>query len=436
MSTKSSSQLARSLQASVREMVINMINLYWLLVPFGHIFRFSTPRSDVSIQFSDVLIGLIIVTWILLNSLNMFKSWLRLPSMKSILICAGIWFVSLLVNLSSATWDQLTPSSFYLVRWVCYILLIPLIVQLQLSNLEKKHLLTCLIFSLCVFTCIGFFQYIFFSDFHSLSTQGWDIHMHRLASTWLDTGYAGLFIAFGVFLFTPAAFPTIRSQNYLNPWLYTWQIFIIALGLTFSRASYIAFIAGLLCFSILKRQALPVLIGILSLALVITLAPKPAGEGVNLQRDSTINYRLTNWRQAATIFTDHPLLGIGFNRYRYVQREYGFLSDPGWQASHAGAGVDNSFLFIFAVSGVFGFLGFVYLWLTVLMPIIRFPAPERHSANFTSILISSKPLVLSSLIAWFTHSLFHNTLFYPYLLSYICILSGLSLSSSSTPSES
>lgn len=146
---------------------------------------------------------------------------------------------------------------------------------------------------------------------------------------------------------------------------------------------------------------------LLSVTLII-LPRAPGGEGVKLERTSSIQARIINWQNSLKIFLDHPLIGVGFNTYRYAQKDYGFLETLVWQKSHAGAGADSSLLFVAATTGIIGlvfYLRYIGVWwkLSAIRPVLR--------------------LSLAALLA---HSFFLNSLFYPFLLFWLSLILSLS----------
>jgi len=84
-------------------------------------------------------------------------------------------------------------------------------------------------------------------------------------------------------------------------------------------------------------------------------------ENMNLFRRTSSLARLNNYSTAIKIITGHPLLGVGFNSYRYVKEMY-IKPGLGNIPSHADAGLDNSFLFILATTGIIGLLAYLFLW--------------------------------------------------------------------------
>jgi hypothetical protein len=270
------------------------------------------------------------------------------------------------------------------------LLFIPL--SLLLSSTSLKKLLFAMGFAV---TVTGLGQYLIFPDIRALAAAEWDPHYYRVVGTLLDPGFIGAVLCGFLLLliyfrdkFTRLKFWTMTTVVYLS------------FALTYSRSSYLAFIAGMLVYSILKKSARPVIVSALVLSATLLALPRsPDGEGVKLERTSSIRARIINWQHSISIFAQNPVLGTGFNTYRYAQKQAGFLDDDKWIKSHSGAGADSSLLFVAATTGIVGlffYLGFVrQLWGT--------------SDDFFPVLTS----------AILVHSLFLNTLFYPHYLFFL-----------------
>ncbi len=139
----------------------------------------------------------------------------------------------------------------------------------------------------------------------------------------------------------------------------------------------------------------------------IFLLPRPGGEGVRLERESTIQFRLINYGQSLVIARDNPLFGVCFNAYRYAQGRHGFLVGEELRSSHAGAGGDSSLLFVLATTGMIGLTVYLWLWGKALW---------LGRANL---------LVLATLLSALIHSLFINSLFYPWIMAWLWLVLGL-----------
>ena len=141
-------------------------------------------------------------------------------------------------------------------------------------------------------TFFGLAQYFLFYDLRALYFLGWDDHLGRLVSTLLDPNFAGFLIGFGLIYWQ-----SLKTK--LSPWIY-WSanlIFILALTLTFSRASYLSTLTGLGLTSLLSKSRsakLANVVIILGLIGGIIFIPKPPGEGGKLLRSASIKARIVN----------------------------------------------------------------------------------------------------------------------------------------------
>ena len=161
----------------------------------------------------------------------------------------------------------------------------------------------------------------------------------------------------------------------------------VALLLTYSRSSYLAFLV-IIVFHLRRRKLLLLVACSLWLVALLSL-PRPGGEGVKLERLFSITNRLDSMQQGLRLFTQHPVFGVGFNLLRYQQNNL---------VSHSGAGIYNSFIFLLATTGLPGLLA--YLWLL--------KRQLKSNAYF--------------LVPILVHSLFNNTLFYAPVMLWLWLL--------------
>jgi O-antigen ligase len=198
-------------------------------------------------------------------------------------------------------------------------------------------------------------------------------------------------------------------------------VLVAALLLTVSRSSMLAAVVGALVVAAaagLSRRAARAGAALLLLALPAAPALVNFAASFNkLSIDASALTRVVSWLRALTVFADHPLLGIGFNTYGFVQRAYG------WQSGRAAFGfsLDGGLLFIAVMTGVVG-LG-VYLAMVGRMSrhargVWRDPArPAEHRALAIG--------AVAATVALIVHSVFVNSLLLPFLMEPLWILWGL-----------
>jgi hypothetical protein len=140
----------------------------------------------------------------------------------------------------------------------------------------------------------GFLQYFFMPDLRWLFFLGWDDHYYRLTSTILDPGFTGVLLVMSFFFLQSQ-----KKQSRIHPAVFYLVSFAFLAGilLTYSRSAYGSLVIGLALaafFEICKKNwqflRTIVLFGFI-FALCIPFLPHPGGEGVNLERTSTVYAR-------------------------------------------------------------------------------------------------------------------------------------------------
>lgn len=286
---------------------------------------------------------------------------------RPLLIFSAVCLISLFLNPLKLSFPALLASSLYLIRFLAYAALYPIFkaVKIKLQPILKTFIL--------VLAGSGLLQYFFLPDTRWLAASGWDDHYFRAISTLFDPNYFGSLLVLGLILFNFKLWPSL--------------LLLVTLFLTYSRSSYLSLLVVIISYVILKRRFKYLLLGLVFL--VIPFLPRPAGEGVKLERLFSITQRLDNYRFSFTAFSRHPLFGIGFNTLKYLRQDFD---------SHAAGGLDSSLLFVLVTTGAVGFIAYL---------------------NFLKSLWSNSLLVKLTLITLLTHSLFQNTLFYPWHLIWL-----------------
>ena len=185
---------------------------------------------------------------------------------------------------------------------------------------------------------------------------------------------------------------------------------LFAIYLTYSRSALIMLGTSLVVFLILLNKRKILFVTLIILLLLIFVAPKAfITEGTNILRIASIEARLDSAKVATDIFVKNPIIGIGFNSYRFAQHKYGYLKDEGWTTTHSGAGTDNSYLFILATTGIVGLITYIYL-------IYRILYISKTKNNLMS------KVLIASVTGLLINSLFINSLFFVYIMEWIWII--------------
>jgi len=375
-----------------------LLFLYLAFYPFGQLTRLPLKIGEfpeVNFYLTDLLVGILGVIG-LIRAVREKK----MPVLaKPMLVFLGITALSLLVNIPFWGRKEILVGGLYWLRLAAYF---GVYFWINLSNWSDWSNLSDLLLvcggAVAVF---GVVQYFAWPDLNAFTFLGWDPHYYRLAGTFLDPNFTGIILVLTIILLISKFKPSFI--HYL-----LFIILYLSLALTYSRASWLAFWGGVGSWFWLKerKRGIKTIIFIIFI-IIITAAvlPRgPGGEGVKLERVSSVLSRIGSWQQALIIAKDKPIFGVGFNTYRYAQKKYGFLAED-WQTSHSGGGVDNSFLFVLATSGILGLFGLLGLL-----------------GKIFAISFKKSPLVFASLVAILIHSLFNNTLFYPWVMGWLVII--------------
>ncbi|OGM31053.1 hypothetical protein A2630_00055 [Candidatus Woesebacteria bacterium RIFCSPHIGHO2_01_FULL_44_10] len=350
-------------------MAEKLIFLYLILFPFGQLLRMDL--LGITIHSTDLVVGIIAV-YTLLTTKRYPKVFGKFLSLFAVMV------FSLFLNYGLFT----LSSALYLIRFIAYSFLFVFVWK---NFQDKKKLLTQGLLVVGVATAFfGWIQYFWQPDLTALQYFDWDDHLYRLVGAFLDPAFTGVILVFTALL----AF----SQKRLRLGL----ILVLTLAFTYSRASYLAFLAGLVFLipkKVIKYSPLLLVAGFL----LLTLLPRPAGYGVILTRTHSIIAKAQNYTESVQIIKEYPLFGVGFNNLCEFR--------GGDSRSHSCSGLDNSLLFIWATMGVVGLILFGDLGIGLV----------RNTSR----------LFLASAIALLVHTQFTNTLFYPWVMGWIAILWGI-----------
>lgn len=386
---------------------LSLITALASIIP-GQTLRFELGGQG-AITLTDIFVALTGFLFIL-HSLLIKKS-LKIP--QKIFFPALLFtlasLTSLYLSLTDFTLREILISSFFLIRFFIYFFL-----AVVVYNVVKKEQILGWIHAFLligfIFTVIGFFQFVTFSDLSSLTSQGWDPHQKRIVSSLIDPNFSGLIFAF-LAAFSSSLYLFKKNKIYLLMSIISY----IALVLTFSRSSYLAAVAIILTIGLLKSPKLLILsLFIFSLSFFALPQMRSRIMGA-LTLDETSQARLQSWQNAIRIFLDQPLFGVGFNTYRYAQAKYGFFP-PGELGGHSGSGSDSSFLLTLATTGIFGTSFFVFLLISIFNTF-------KKRVNISYLKLAS----LSSLIGLSIHSQFVNSIFFPQIMVIFWLIAGLNL---------
>ena len=253
------------------------------------------------------------------------------------------------------------------------------------SSKRSKKAFNLILISNIVFSLL---QYLIWPDFTYFSSQNWDPHLHRLVGTFFDPTFTALIFLF----FIIDIYFNLRKNPFQK---FLLALSYLALSFTYSRSSLLAFTITFIYIFLSQKEYRKIIFLIALVTSTIFLLPRKAGEGTKLERSSSILAKIENYKNAFSLYQKSPLLGIGYNNISTQRLD----KNP---TSHANSAFDSSLLNILICTGPLG----LFLFLKTF---------KKQS---------TRPEILknSLYIAIFTHSLFANSLLYPWILFYLIYL--------------
>jgi len=385
-----------------------------IIFSLGELTRIQLANS-IAVSLNDVLVFIFVCGWILLKIVR--KEKFNKPFLfRPILLFFVISIASLLFNIPRLSLNDFFVSLLYPLRWLLYTGVY--FVFMDFDKEFKAKAVKFLLIPISLIIIVGFIQFIFYQNLGNLYYLGWDMHLYRLFSVFLDPNFTGVFLVLAFIFLLGLIFQIKKIRKIQNIFLLVLAgLNLVAIYFTYSRTALLSLIIGtlaLMYFKINKKYLIFVLALLLFLVLI---APKSfKTEGTNLFRFASVEQRIKTAQDAIQIFKDNPILGVGYNSYRYYQKEHGFLGGYLWEVSHAGSGTDNSFLLILATTGILGFISYLYLLLKMFL-LGRF----RNQ--------TAKLVLFASLIVFCVSSIFLNVLFYTFLMEWLWIILAITESS-------
>lgn len=383
----------------------------------GQLVRLKFLGGLTAITLTDLMViaTSIVSIFYLLAIKKSFK--LTPPTVIPVLIFSAIAIGSNILATIYLPAKEVMVGSFFLIRFLLLFVVSQIIINIVPKNKVINWVNLILFFGL-IFTILGFAQLLFYPDLTALTAYGWDPHQRRIVSTFLDPNYAGFIY---VITFTLATsyllFKSIERKITVYAYLLVAALSLVATVLTFSRSSYLALLAAVFVVGAIKSFKLFVVMVVLLSTLLVLVPQARTRIGGAISIDETSRARIQSWENAAFIFQKNPVLGVGFNTYRFSQSRYDLFSPDNPLGGNSGSGSDSSFLLVAATTGVVGLLAFLILVLSILRMLFR-----KARKN---------PITLAALaifVALLVHTQFVNSFFYPQIILLVWVIIGLAQS--------
>lgn len=397
---------------------------------FGQLFRIDLfSNSAGGLLVADVvaaLVSLVFVVGIIFKKVALGN----LP-VKALLFT---WFffliLSYLVNVAGHTWGERVVGLGYLLRLIAYYFLI-FVAYNFLAKLPAV-VLRYLLYTVAILFVLGLVILWVLPNFAVLVQSGWDPHVDRLTSTWLDPNYFGTFLGLVFGLVLPFGKKITQKGRW---WVIGYWITLLVLWagvyLTASRSALLTLaIAGIVAAAFTSWRMVVFVLVLLGLTVAlpsrlqsrVTDSVAFSVQQVNGSQNSsqgssdpTASARITSWKKAIQIFKEKPVLGVGYNYYQYAQQRAGLLTGDALATNRSVAGSDSSLLTLLATTGILGLLAFLALWLAIILRLWKFRLDPYVLGVF------------AALIGWFISSFFNNTLLYAPILLPMILVTGVAL---------
>lgn len=379
------------------------------LIPVGQLGRIPFLLENTFIYPNDILIPILVAIW-LVYRLSVKKTFYVPELTKPILLVLAVSALSLLVARAELTTQQFIVSSFYLARLIEYLALYFVIWDVVRQDGNRVFWMRALLLTVLLVVIGGFAQYILVPDFSFAVEYGWDPHVGRLLGTFFDPNFIAGFLSLALAL--TLSLLTSRQPNYRIALSILAAALFVAIILTFSRSGYLALAAVIGVIGLLRSRWL-LMVSIVGFAVAVLMIPRiqeRLTEG--FEQGQSASFRITSWTNALAVWETSPIIGVGYNAYRYSQDRLGLVNLE--KSGNAGAGADSSMLFILATTGVVGGLAWLYLlWRIIGVAWRDLPRGDLGLA------------LLASLCALAIHSQFVNSFFFIWIMLWFWLLVGL-----------
>jgi len=375
-----------------------LIGVFFLSLLLGQFGGYQiTP--GITIFMHDVLSGILCLFFIFHQSHK--KNSIKGVLLKPFFLFVSVAAISLLLNVGHFSYIQLFLGSLYLWRFILYF---GLYVLVRNERLSQQFWINGLYVTGVGIALLGFAQYIFYPSLRNLLYLGWDEHYYRLFSTLLDPNFTGLFLGLTFFL------GLYLYHQLKTPSLMVGQLVVgVAIILTYSRSSFLAFSIGLLVYVLLTRQKV-LLLSLFFGALIYLGLPSHGIDANRLFRSTSSVARLQSYADSIPLVMESPIIGIGYNMLRYQTGRDKILDSDGIISRDA-AGLNSSLLVVLVTTGIIGFCVFMYFLYKVFL-VITF---KKNILSYVGV---------SSFLTILIHSMFNNSLFYAWILIWMWIFVG------------
>ncbi len=397
---------------------------------------FRIPFGGGGILLADIFLPIFAVLWLGIKLLVERK----VP--KSLFILPGIFFffialISYLWNGWDLEFKAQILSFAYLIRFFS-ILVLGWATADMVKNISQKeeevelniyNILNKIFWIVGIIIFMGYLQFYIMPDIGKFSTAGgFDPHIGRLLGTWMDPNFIGGLLAFIIPVIIGVFYEKKSEKNVSQKALIFLIIFVLFLlyadFLTFSRSGYVALVLGMLFFFLLRDPKI-ILLGIIVMTFGVLSNDRAKTRVTDLmgtlssvllretdEVDATAKLRVVSWQKSFSLWGKFPILGVGYNTYRYKAAEEGIVDEEDFSAG----GSDSTILTILVTTGILGFLAFLYFYFS-----LWFGNLIRYFKTQNTLYLG----FVAGISGLFIHSIFVNSFLFPLIFMPVMVVAGL-----------
>jgi O-antigen ligase len=405
-----------SLAAVVQGLILVLLTANLARIPLV-----SAGESSAPLLLNDIAVGFIVLLGV---AVGVAARSFRVDRAGLI----GILFAAIGACSAVATARQYGFSTFelalslaYLARWVQYFALYVVLINIVKRD-DVNGVWSAVEIALLIFAAFGVVQAAFLPGFAQLvypdsrAYYDWDPQGHRLVSTVLEPNIAAAMLLIGLLVELAQISVGVRVARWRPLLLF------VALVLTLSRSGALGFIAGVGTILLVRGLSKRLLRWIVAIgALVLLALPKLIAFGAAYGKFTTggsAAARVVSWLQALRVFRDHPLFGIGFNTYGFVQERYGYA-----RFGAASYSSDGGLLFIAVLTGIVGVSVYVWMLSTIIRRCRAIWRDRDVAPEHRGLAIGTTAVIVALCI----DSLFVNSLLTTFVMELLWILCALTL---------
>jgi O-antigen ligase len=342
--------------------VLSAAQIIMLVANLGRIPVLSTGDRSVPITLNEMAVGLVLATGFVVVVQKRRFVIDRVALLAMVFAAIGAVSAAWSMRRFGMSLFELLISLAYLARWLMYFAIYLVVINVARAGSEER-LWSAVETMLVLFAVFGIFQSAFLPGFaqmvypDSREYIDWDVQGHRLVSTVLEPNIAGAMLTIGLLVQLARVSVGARVSH--------WRILVLftAVVLTLSRSAAVGLFMGALTLILARGLSRRVMRLAAAGAVVILLAsPLLLRYAISFGKftigsGTSAGARVESWLLALQVIRDHPVLGVGFNAYKYAAQFYGSE-----QIGASSYGADGGLLFILAMTGVVGLS--VYLLMT------------------------------------------------------------------------